>query len=704
MRAKQYLSLLLLTLYLLAVSGCTRIHKLSKEDLYWSASYRKSVLDRQSRDLLMITHGEFVEDTPLSNLDNWQPAVLSETKDEYGRSIKIIMNDNTQTMVSLTYLRPTSSTSSSVYSNNGKPQDSDEDKMGEKCGIDMREIKQEEMARQAHTLRVCQIYPDYQGWRRIAKRIDLPGKSQLRKVTFKPHKSEFFVMQAHELGGVLWGVSTTEWSIFVDDPYVDLYSSLVLGNFALPELQDFEQYGVQWTFGRGFEETWTCIARIASQYQGILAITDINGTRALVCRKMIPVSNVENQVSFEVVLFVVAVAPRSDNLTSVYCSPMAADGTIRPLPTKSLLEFPAETIGSDHVDSSNYLSALDNVSHRISAYIQSEVTKKEKGSQDRIDGSHRQAVYIHRFFQEIGVQLFGPAIWTQQLLAHSTISVDPTATKLASKDLRLSSKIPKDYAAKAASLGRQITDNLLGAQVQIIDSKMQEILHETVEAVKNASLGSGYELPDTIRLHILASPDIQAFALPNGEIFICSGLLDILDNQGELAAVIAHELCHVASKDAATRMFKEDEARKFMKTVQLAVYIGANIAGPFLGVGQAAASSANIGTQLGTSVSVALVQGLSTVAAAVLAESAIEGYSQEAELRADRYAVITLASAGYDPRSMLGVLSRLKDIQQNVDEKDATQKQRIQSSLVNAKPGLAHRINEVDSLLTRSSK
>ncbi|MEI6808487.1 MAG: M48 family metallopeptidase, partial [bacterium] len=44
------------------------------------------------------------------------------------------------------------------------------------------------------------------------------------------------------------------------------------------------------------------------------------------------------------------------------------------------------------------------------------------------------------------------------------------------------------------------------------------------------------------RVYILASPHINAFALPNGDIFVSSGLLDTMDGPDQLAAVMAHEI------------------------------------------------------------------------------------------------------------------------------------------------------------------
>jgi len=43
----------------------------------------------------------------------------------------------------------------------------------------------------------------------------------------------------------------------------------------------------------------------------------------------------------------------------------------------------------------------------------------------------------------------------------------------------------------------------------------------------------------------LRDPEPNAFALPNGSIYVTTGLLALLDNESQLAAIIAHELTHV---------------------------------------------------------------------------------------------------------------------------------------------------------------
>lgn len=55
------------------------------------------------------------------------------------------------------------------------------------------------------------------------------------------------------------------------------------------------------------------------------------------------------------------------------------------------------------------------------------------------------------------------------------------------------------------------------------------------------------------QFHAIDSPEINAFALPGGQIFIFSGLLDFLHSEAELATVLGHEISHVDLRHAVER-------------------------------------------------------------------------------------------------------------------------------------------------------
>jgi predicted Zn-dependent protease len=84
--------------------------------------------------------------------------------------------------------------------------------------------------------------------------------------------------------------------------------------------------------------------------------------------------------------------------------------------------------------------------------------------------------------------------------------------------------------------------------------RLQATIEKTVERLVAAS-----ERPDLkYRVTMLNSPAINAFALPNGHLYISRGLIALANDKAELASVLAHEMGHVIARHAAIR---EEQAR-----------------------------------------------------------------------------------------------------------------------------------------------
>lgn len=128
------------------------------------------------------------------------------------------------------------------------------------------------------------------------------------------------------------------------------------------------------------------------------------------------------------------------------------------------------------------------------------------------------------------------------------------------------------------------------------------------------------------RFTLLNTPEVNAFALPGGYIYITRGILAYLNTEDELAAVLGHEIGHVTARHAVRR--------HSTATVT-------SIAGAIL----AAASG---------------VQGAGT-AADLIGTAIVRGYGRDHELEADRLGAIYIAKSGYDPSAMMGVIKLLKN-------------------------------------------
>lgn len=94
------------------------------------------------------------------------------------------------------------------------------------------------------------------------------------------------------------------------------------------------------------------------------------------------------------------------------------------------------------------------------------------------------------------------------------------------------------------AIGRQIAGNLLGAAPLVADKKLQKYVNNVGRQVASMS-----ERPDLAwHFGVIESDDINAFAAPGGYIFVTRGLYLRLNNEAELAGVLAHEIGHVIKK------------------------------------------------------------------------------------------------------------------------------------------------------------
>jgi len=137
----------------------------------------------------------------------------------------------------------------------------------------------------------------------------------------------------------------------------------------------------------------------------------------------------------------------------------------------------------------------------------------------------------------------------------------------------------------------------------------------------------------TWRFMVLDNPAVNAFAEPNGSVYVTIGLIGLLQNQAQLAAVLSHETAHVYERHT----FLED--RSVRKKAVLADIL-------------AAAGAATLG---GAALTVA---GASIAGQLILVES-VYGYSREMEQQADSDGIVALAAAGYDPRAMAATFQLL---------------------------------------------
>ena len=141
------------------------------------------------------------------------------------------------------------------------------------------------------------------------------------------------------------------------------------------------------------------------------------------------------------------------------------------------------------------------------------------------------------------------------------------------------------------------------------------------------------------RFRALRDPQPNAFALPNGSIYVTTGLMTLIDNESQLAAIIAHELTHVMARH--TYMHNRSNRKKFL-TMNVMAAIGAYAPGGVVG---------------------AVITVVTTVAPFIMLAT-IYGYSRDLEREADLKGIDMMISAEYSPEEMVNVMKLLdKDIE-----------------------------------------
>lgn len=135
---------------------------------------------------------------------------------------------------------------------------------------------------------------------------------------------------------------------------------------------------------------------------------------------------------------------------------------------------------------------------------------------------------------------------------------------------------------------------------------------------------------------VVDSPEVNAFALPGGHIYVTRGILAYLNSEAELAAVLGHEIGHVTARHSVQ---------------QYSAATAANVAATVGGIA-AAVFLPQMGGQLAQG-----IQSLLGLGGNVL----LSGYGRSHELEADRLGAEYLARSGYDPRAMIRLIAVLKN-------------------------------------------
>lgn len=168
----------------------------------------------------------------------------------------------------------------------------------------------------------------------------------------------------------------------------------------------------------------------------------------------------------------------------------------------------------------------------------------------------------------------------------------------------------------AGEIARQVSllrDERVNAYVQRLGEKV-------------AANAPGYRFP--YRFVVVSSPEVNAFALPGGYVFINTGAIEAAHSEGELAGILAHEVAHVALRHGTNQASKAYVAKTGLNLLD------ALTGGRRTGVGQTARA---------------------------YARTLFLRFNRDAEEQADLEGARLMAAAGYDPRDMASFFASLEE-------------------------------------------
>ncbi len=175
------------------------------------------------------------------------------------------------------------------------------------------------------------------------------------------------------------------------------------------------------------------------------------------------------------------------------------------------------------------------------------------------------------------------------------------------------------------AVGRQ-SDEQIKKQYHVYGSKA---LQDYVNSVGQKIARQSHRPKLQYHFTVLDTPDINAFALPGGYVYITRGILAYLNSEAELAAVLGHEIGHVTARHGVRQ-----------QSAAQATNIGLTIASIFV---------PEINTMGGNNLS-NLISG-----------ALLSGYGRDHELEADRLGAEYLARTDYDPQAIITVIGVLKN-------------------------------------------
>ncbi len=182
--------------------------------------------------------------------------------------------------------------------------------------------------------------------------------------------------------------------------------------------------------------------------------------------------------------------------------------------------------------------------------------------------------------------------------------------------------------AQINQMGLQAFDNLKTEKPISKSTQYTEFVNCITQAIT-------YETGGDWEVVVFEDDSLNAFALPGNKIGVHTGLIQMVDNKDQLAAVIGHEVGHVLARHSNERLSQKT-------AVSQGVALISAVSAPTSALGQLAVSSLGIGAQYGI----------------------ILPFSRTHESEADIIGLELMAKAGFDPRESINLWQKMDQAKQ----------------------------------------